>query len=211
MFEAITYIIKLYIGLSIISYLIFRLRFLSECEGLVCLGRSLYQFLSILLVILFISVNLKAFDVFLVITVFLLIAGVDYFLARRKKATRINFVKLTINQKIYDFIDGVIKFELKSKSLRISIWHFIYALVFLLGLFLLVRPSIYNQSLFSITQHAHLVKITSILMNDYKAGLGDFGMNSICAFFSSVFGVNQYTVLHLFGAFNFGLLFLGIS
>lgn len=211
MFDAITYILKLYIGLAIISYLTFRLRFWSECEGLMCLGKSLYQFLSILLVILFVSVNLRAFDVFLVITVFLLIVGVDYLVARRKKEARFNFAKIKINQKIYDFVDGVVKFELKSKSLRISIWHFVYILVFLLGLFLWVRPSVYNQSLFSIVQHSHLVKITSILTNDYRAGLSDFGMNSLCAFFSSIFGVNQYMVLHLFGAFNFGLLFLGIS
>ena len=52
---------------------------------------------------------------------------------------------------------------------------------------------------------------SEISTNNYTFGINDFGSNSLCAFFSLIFGVNQYVVLHLFGIFNFLILSIGVS
>jgi len=211
MIEVFAYIAKLYIGLALISYLMMKFRFWDECVGWGCFLKCLYRFLSILIVILFIAVKLKALDVFFIFSIFLLIAGVDFFLASKKARMKINFFKVGINQKIYDFLDGIINVKFKSVSLRLNFKIFTFILVFSLGLFLWMQMAIQSRSLFTIEQHSNLVKITSMLMNNYGYGIENFGVNSLCAFFSMILGVNQYVVLHLFGAFNFAILIAGVS
>ncbi|CUU06611.1 hypothetical protein JGI2_01414, partial [Candidatus Kryptobacter tengchongensis] len=211
MIEVFAYIAKLYIGLALISYLMMKFRFWDECVGWGCFLKCLYRFLSILIVILFIAVKLKALDVFFIFSIFLLIAGVDFFLASKKARMKINFFKVGINQKIYDFLDGIINVKFKSVSLRLNFKIFTFILIFSLGLFLWMQVAIQSRSLFTIEQHSNLVKITSMLMNNYGYGIENFGVNSLCAFFSMILGVNQYVVLHLFGAFNFAILIAGVS
>lgn len=211
MIEVFAYIAKLYIGLALISYLMMKFRFWDECVGWGCFLKCLYRFLSILIVILFIAVKLKALDVFFIFSIFLLIAGVDFFLASKKARMKINFFKVGINQKIYDFLDGIINVKFKSVSLRLNFKIFTFILIFSLGLFLWMQMAIQSRSLFTIEQHSNLVKITSMLMNNYGYGIENFGVNSLCAFFSMILGVNQYVVLHLFGAFNFAILIAGVS
>lgn len=211
MIDALIYIAKLYIGLALILYLAMKLRFWVECAGWECFLRYLYQFLSILIVILFIAVKLKALDIFFIVAIFLLIVVVDYLLASKRTGTRANFFKIAVNQKIFDFLDGVINVRFKGKKLKLNFKVFFFALIFILGLLLWMRAGLQTRSLFSIKQHHNLVKITSMLMNSYGYGIEDFGVNSLSAFFSMIFGVNQYVVLHLFGAFNYMLLIVAIS
>ncbi len=211
MFDDVIYIVKVYVGLFLIAYLAVKLRFWEECVGYGCLFKYFYKFLSILLVLLYVVVKLKALDFFFIFSIFILIVVVDYLISWKRNAIKANYVKIALNQKIYDFIDGVKRFKFKKLDLKLTVWHFIFALVFLSGLFLWVGSEIKNCSLPSIVQHARLVKIASMLTNNYTFGINDFGSNSLCAFFSLIFGVNQYVVLHLFGIFNFLILSIGVS
>lgn len=211
MLESLIYIFKLYIGLFLISLTAWKVRFWDECNGLICLFKYLYRFLGILFVILFFAVKFKTFDAFFVVSLFLLIFGVDFLLAKRSAGTRVNFIRISLNQKIYDFIDGVWKFKFRGIKPKFEFKYVALIFVFLSGLILWIKPALQMRSLSSIPQHNHLVKITSMLMNNFNSGINDFAMNSICAFFSLIFGINQYVVLHLFGAFNYALLFIGIS
>ncbi|MFN3134109.1 MAG: hypothetical protein ACK44H_00905 [Candidatus Kryptonium sp.] len=211
MLDDVIYIIKLYAGLFLISYLAMKIRFWEECAGYRCLFKYFYKFLSILLVLLYVVVKLKALDVLSIFSVFILIVVFDYLISGRRNATKTDYVKIGLNQKIYDFFDGVVKFKFKNPNLKLTIWHFIFVFVLFSGLFLWVSSEIKNCSLSSITQHERLLKIASILTNNYTFGINDFGANSLCAFLSLIFGTNQYVVLHLFGAFNFLILVIGIS
>ncbi len=211
MIEGLIYIFKLYTGFALISYFALKIRFWDECAGGDCLFKSLFYFLLYLFPILFLAVKLKTLDLFFVILFSLLILGFDFLIVRRRAATRINFIKTFLNQKIYDFLDGVVKFRFKFSNLKVKFEHIVFVIVFLFGLFFWVSPSLKTLSLFSITQHNHLVRITSMLVNNFGSGINDIGLNSICAFLSLIFGVNQHIVLHLFGALNYGFIFIGIS
>ncbi len=211
MFESLIYIIKLYVGFALISYFVLKVRFWDECKESDCVFKSLFYFLLFLFPLLFFAVKFKTLDVFFLISFLLLILGVDFLNARRKSETKINFVKVFLNQKIYDFIDGVASFRFKLLSLKLKFEYVVLGIVFLSGLFFWTSPSLQTLSLFSITQHNNLTKITSMLVNNFSSGINNVGVNSLCAFLSLLFGVNQYIVLHLFGAFNYGLIFIGIS
>lgn len=211
MIDGIIYIFKLYAGLFLISYLAMKIRFWEDCTGYKCLFKYFYKFVSILLVLLYFVVKLKALDLFFIFSIFVLIVVVDYLIARGRSGVKINYIKIALNQKIYDLLDGTIKIKFKNPNLRLTAWHFIFGLVLFSGLFLWVSPEIKNCSFHSITQHERLVKIASMLTNKYTFGINDFGLNSLCAFFSLIFGTNQYVVLHLFVAFNFLILLIGAS
>ncbi|CUT02565.1 hypothetical protein [Candidatus Chrysopegis kryptomonas] len=211
MFESLIYIFKLYVGFAIISYFALRLRFWDECVGGDCVFKSLFYFLLFLFPILFFAVKFKTLDAFFVVSVLFLILGVDFLSAKRKSGVRINFVKTFLNQKIYDFLDGIAGFRFKFSSLKLKFEYVLLVIVFSFGLFFWINPSLQTLSLFSIIQHNNLVKITSMLVNNFSSGINNVGMNSICAFLSLIFGVNQHIVLHLFGALNYGLIFVGIS
>ncbi len=210
MLEGLIYIFKLYIGFFLISFALWKVRFWDECYKFDCVFKYLYRALALLFVILFLAVLLKSFDLFFVVSLFVLIYGIDFVLVKRKLAMKVNFLKISLNQKIYDLIDGAKKFALRI-NLNFKLEHIALMLIFLFGLIIWMNPALQSKSLSSVMQHNNLVKITSILLNNYNFEMHSFAISSICAFFSLAFGINQYMVLHLFGAFNFALLFVGIS
>ncbi len=209
MLENLVYIFKIYIGLALISLLAWKIRFWDECKGSICIFRYFYRVVTILLIILFFAVWLRTLDVFFIASAFVLILIVDFTILRKYARSKVDFVKVSINQRIYDFIDGLAKF--KTIKLKFRLEYVILSFIFLSGLLFWMKPAIRTRSLLSVVQHSHLVKITSMLLNDFKFKINDIAMNSLCAFFSLVFGINQYTILHLFGGFNFAVLFIGIS
>ncbi len=209
MLENLVHIFKIYIGLSLISFIAWKIRFWDECGGLDCVFRYFYRIMTILWSILFFAVWLKTLDVFFIASTFILILIVDFMVSRKRAKARIDFFKVSVNQKIYDLIDGLVKF--KRIKLKFGLEYTILGFIFLSGLLFWMKPALQTRSLLSISQHAHLVEITSILLNDFNLKINGIVMNSLCAFFSLIFGINQYTILHLFGGFNFAILFIGIS
>lgn len=209
MLENLVYIFKIYIGLALISLFIWKIRFWVECRGSICIFRYFYRIVTVLIVVLFFAVVLKTLDVFFIASVFVLILIADFVISRKYARAKVDFFKVSLNQRIYDFIDGLVKF--KWIKLKFRLEYAILGFVFLFGLLYSMKPAIQTSSLLSITQHSNLVKITSMLLNDFKFKINDIAMGSLCAFFSLIFGINQYTVLHLFGGFNFAVLFVGVS
>jgi hypothetical protein len=117
-----------------------------------------------------------------------------------------------LNQKIYDLLDGNITLKVKPFKTKINITNIIAVFtIYVLGLFMWVKPALENASFFTLHQHNLLLKTTSILTNNFNLTLTNLGICSLSAFFASIFGVNQHQVIHLFGAFNFMLLFSGVS
>jgi hypothetical protein len=209
MLENLVYIFKIYIGLVLISLFAWKIRFWDECKEWICIFRYFYRIITILWVILFFAVWLRTLDVFFIASVFVLILIVDFIISQKYTKSKIDFFKVSVNQRIYDLIDGLVKF--KRVRLKFRFEYIILSFVFLLGLLFWMKPAIKTRSLLSMAQHSHLVEITSMLLNNFKFKVNDIAMNSLCAFFSLIFGINQYTVLHLFGGFNFAVLFVGVS
>ncbi len=209
MLENLVHIFKIYIGLALISLIAWKIRFWDECSSLSCVFRYFYRIMTILWLVLFFSVWLKTLDVFFVGSVFVLILIADFLISKKSARTRVDFVGISLNQKIYDLLDGLVKF--KRIKVEFKLEYVILVFVFLLGLLFWMKPALQTRSLLSMDQHAHLVKITSMLLNDFNLRINDIAMNSLCAFFSLIFGINQYTILHLFGGFNFAILFVGVS
>ncbi len=210
MLEKILYILKLHIGLAFISFIFWKLRFWDNCNKLVCLWKHFYLFFTILLFVLLLAIALKSFDIIFIIFLIALFIASDFFVAKRSK----NFetFKIILNQKIYDLLDGNITLKMKFFKTKPDTTNIILIfIIYVLGLFMWVKPALENVSLFNFYQHNLLVKTTSILTNNTNLTLANLGICSLSAFLSSIFGVNQHQVLHLFGAFNFMLLFSAVS
>jgi hypothetical protein len=210
MFEKVLYILKLHLGIALISFIFWKLRFWSECDKQICFWRHFYLFFTILLFASSVATALKSFDLVFIIFLISLFISLDFFVAKRGK--KFEIFKITLNQKIYDLLDGNITLKVKPFKTKINITNIIAVFtIYVLGLFMWVKPALENASFFNLHQHNLLVKTTSILTNSANLTITNLGICSLSAFFASIFGVNQHQVIHLFGAFNFMLLFSGVS
>lgn len=210
MFEKVLYILKLHLGIALISFILWKLRFWSECDKWICFWRHFYLFFTILLFASSVTIALKSFDIIFIIFLIFLFISFDFFVAKRGK--KIEIFKITLNQKIYDLLDGNITLKVKLFKTKPNITNIIAIfIIYVLGLFMWVKPALENASFFNLHQYNLLVKTTSILTNSSNLTIANLGICSLSAFFASIFNVNQHQVIHLFGAFNFMLLFSGVS
>lgn len=183
MLENLVYIFRIYIRLTLISFIAWKIRFWEECSSLRCIFRYFYRIMMILWIVLFFAVWLKTLDIFFIVSIFVLLLIVDFIVSKSKKLAKVrfDFVSISLNQRIYDLIDGLVRF--KRVKLRFRLEYAILAFVFLSWLLFWMKPALQTRSLLSMSQHTNLVKITAMLLNNFNLRINDIAMNSLCAFF----------------------------